>query len=43
VLIRISVAKRLRDAAEKDARELNDPIVTADHVLASRRAVSGVA
>jgi chlorophyllide a reductase subunit Z len=41
VLIRISVAKRLRDAAEKDARELGDPIVTRDHVLASRRVVSG--
>jgi chlorophyllide a reductase subunit Z len=40
VLIRISVAKRLRDAAEKDARELGDPVVTRDHVLASRRAVS---
>jgi 3,8-divinyl chlorophyllide a/chlorophyllide a reductase subunit Z len=43
VLIRISVAKRLRDAAEKDARDLSDPIVTRDHVLASRRAVSGAA
>jgi 3,8-divinyl chlorophyllide a/chlorophyllide a reductase subunit Z len=42
VLIRISVAKRLRDAAEKDARELGDGEVTRDHVLASRRAVQGV-
>ncbi len=42
VLIRISVAKRLRDAAERDARDLGDPVVTRDHVLASRRAVQGV-
>jgi 3,8-divinyl chlorophyllide a/chlorophyllide a reductase subunit Z len=41
VLIRISAAKRLRDAAEKDARELGDAIVTRDHVLASRRVMAG--
>jgi chlorophyllide a reductase subunit Z len=41
VLIRISAAKRLRDAAEKDARELGDPVVTRDHVLASRRVMAG--
>jgi 3,8-divinyl chlorophyllide a/chlorophyllide a reductase subunit Z len=41
VLIRISAAKRLRDAAEKDARELGDTIVTRDHVWASRRVVAG--
>jgi chlorophyllide a reductase subunit Z len=41
VLIRISVAKRLRDAAERDARDLGDTQVTRDHVLASRRAVQG--
>jgi chlorophyllide a reductase subunit Z len=40
VLIRISVSKRLRDAAEKDARDLGDGEVTRDHVLASRRTVS---
>jgi chlorophyllide a reductase subunit Z len=43
VLIRISVAKRLRDAAEKDARELGDAEVTRDHVLATRRLVAGAA
>ena len=43
VLIRISVAKRLRDAAEKDARELGDTEVTRDHVLATRRLVAGAA
>jgi chlorophyllide a reductase subunit Z len=42
VLIRISAAKRLRDAAEADARELGDTLVTPDHVLASRRALQGV-
>jgi chlorophyllide a reductase subunit Z len=42
VLIRISVAKRLRDAAEADARELGDGTVTRDHVLASRRGLVGV-
>jgi len=41
VLIRISAAKRLRDAAEKDARELGDTVVTRDHVLASRRVMVG--
>jgi chlorophyllide a reductase subunit Z len=41
ILIRISAAKRLRDAAEKDARELGDGIVTRDHVLASRRSLVG--
>jgi 3,8-divinyl chlorophyllide a/chlorophyllide a reductase subunit Z len=41
VLIRISAAKRLRDAAEKDARELGDTVVTRDHVLASRRVMAG--
>ena len=41
VLIRISVAKRLRDAAEKDARDMGDAEVTREHVLASRRAVVG--
>ena len=42
ILIRISAAKRLRDAAEQDARGLNDTVVTRDHVLASRRALQGV-
>jgi len=41
VLIRISAAKRLRDLAEKDARELGDATVTRDHVLASRRGLQG--
>lgn len=39
ILIRISAAKRLRDAAEHDARQLGDATVTRDHVLASRRAI----
>jgi chlorophyllide a reductase subunit Z len=42
ILIRISAAKRLRDASEKDARDLGDTIVTRDHVLASRRSLVGV-
>ncbi|MFM8910949.1 MAG: chlorophyllide a reductase subunit Z [Gemmatimonadota bacterium] len=42
ILIRISAAKRLRDAAEQDARVLGDVVVTMDHVLASRRALQGV-
>jgi 3,8-divinyl chlorophyllide a/chlorophyllide a reductase subunit Z len=41
VLIRISAAKRMRDLAERDARELKDSTVTRDHVLASRRAMRG--
>ena len=41
VLVRISAAKRMRDAAEQDARALGDAVVTRDHVLASRRAVTG--
>ncbi|HYW49581.1 MAG TPA: chlorophyllide a reductase subunit Z, partial [Gemmatimonadaceae bacterium] len=41
VLIRISAAKRIRDLAERDARELKDTTVTRDHVLASRRAMRG--
>ena len=41
VLIRISAAKRMRDLAERDARELKDTVVTRDHVLASRRAMRG--
>jgi 3,8-divinyl chlorophyllide a/chlorophyllide a reductase subunit Z len=41
VLIRISAAKRLRDLAEKDARELGDTIVNRDHVMASRRGLAG--
>jgi len=41
VLIRISAAKRLRDAAERDARGLHDAAVTPDHVLASRRVLAG--
>jgi chlorophyllide a reductase subunit Z len=41
ILIRISAAKRLRDLSEKDARDLNDPVVTRDHVLASRRGLAG--
>jgi len=40
--VRISAAKRLRDLAEKDARELGDTLVTRDHVLASRRGMAGV-
>jgi hypothetical protein len=32
----------LRDASEKDARDLGDTIVTRDHVLASRRGLVGV-
>ena len=39
VLIRISAAKRIRDLAERDARDLKDTTVTRDHVLASRRAM----
>jgi len=42
ILIRISAAKRLRDAAEQDARGLGDTVVTRDHVLASRRSLQGV-
>jgi chlorophyllide a reductase subunit Z len=42
ILIRISAAKRLRDAAERDARGLGDVMVTSDHVLASRRTLAGV-
>jgi len=41
ILIRISAAKRLRDAAERDARDLGDHTVTRDHVLASRRSLQG--
>jgi chlorophyllide a reductase subunit Z len=41
VLVRISAAKRLRDAAEQDARALGDAVVTRDHVLASRRSLAG--
>jgi len=41
ILIRISAAKRLRDAAERDARGLGDTEVTRDHVLASRRSLQG--
>jgi len=41
VLIRISAAKRIRDLAERDARDLQDSSVTRDHVLASRRAMRG--
>jgi 3,8-divinyl chlorophyllide a/chlorophyllide a reductase subunit Z len=41
ILIRISAAKRLRDASERDARGLNDSIVTRDHVLAGRRVLTG--
>jgi chlorophyllide a reductase subunit Z len=43
ILIRISAAKRLRDAAERDARGLGDTEVTRDHVLASRRSLQGAA
>ena len=42
VLVRISAAKRLRDAAEKDARDLGDETVTTDHVLATRKMIAGV-
>ena len=41
VLIRISAAKRIRDLAERDARDLKDSTVTRDHVLSSRRAMRG--
>jgi chlorophyllide a reductase subunit Z len=41
ILIRISAAKRLRDAAERDARELKDTVVTRDHVISSRRVLTG--
>jgi 3,8-divinyl chlorophyllide a/chlorophyllide a reductase subunit Z len=41
VLVRISAAKRIRDLAERDARELKDSTVTRDHVLASRNAMRG--
>jgi chlorophyllide a reductase subunit Z len=34
-LIRISAAKRLRDAAEREARALGEPTVTASHVLSA--------
>ena len=36
-----SEAQRLRDLAERDARDLGDDIVTRDHVLASRRGLAG--
>ena len=42
MLVRISAAKRLRDAAEKDARDLGDETVTTDHVLATRKMIAGV-
>jgi len=41
VLIRISAAKRLRDLAEKDARDAGQSEVSRDHVLASRRGLVG--
>jgi 3,8-divinyl chlorophyllide a/chlorophyllide a reductase subunit Z len=41
VLVRISAAKRIRDLAERDARELRDSSVTRDHVLATRSAMRG--
>jgi chlorophyllide a reductase subunit Z len=41
-LVRISAAKRLRDRAEQDAREGGAAAVTRAHVLASRRALTGV-
>jgi chlorophyllide a reductase subunit Z len=40
-LVRISAAKRLRDRAEQDARSGGATAVTRDHVLASRRALTG--
>jgi len=39
VLVRISAAKRLRDAAESAARKHGEPIVTARHVARSRMAI----
>jgi chlorophyllide a reductase subunit Z len=39
VLVRISAAKRLRDAAERDARLKGDEEVTASHIASARRAL----
>ncbi|MFN0099317.1 MAG: chlorophyllide a reductase subunit Z [Gemmatimonadaceae bacterium] len=41
ILVRISAAKRLRDASEHDARGLGDTVVMREHVLASRRSMTG--
>jgi chlorophyllide a reductase subunit Z len=41
VLVRISAAKRLRDRAERDARQLGEEIVSADRVVAARAALVG--
>ncbi len=41
VLIRISAAKRLRDRAEREARQRGDDIVTVDRVAAVRAVLAG--
>ncbi len=40
-LVRISTAKRLRDLAERDARDGGAAVVSREHVLASTRALAG--
>jgi 3,8-divinyl chlorophyllide a/chlorophyllide a reductase subunit Z len=41
VLIRISLAKRIRDAAERGARQRGDALVTEEHVTQSKLEIAG--